>query len=213
MFGWMLSKLFVDYTETVKLGLGDPWFNPHLLNSSQPISCLRSLSIWVLWALRASFCHTCCAVGPWNSSGVFVKSINHLKWIKVLQSMLSFEANTFDGGHSCMLDLPSLFIIWSHALLVKLPVRDTHNRWTFLQPCRLNFPFVTLPNSTIKIPLRTGLVCCCCVCVKTLFVSVPSFVRTSCLTARHVDVQRRARALALLMWDGKHSACCCLTED
>lgn len=45
--------------------------------------------------------------------------------------MLSFEANTFDGGHSCMLDLCSLSIICSHALLrnnhVKLPVIDTQS--------------------------------------------------------------------------------------
>lgn len=65
--------------------------------------------------------------------------------------MLSFEANTFDGGHSCTLDLCSLFSIWSHTLL---PVRDTHNRWTFLWRWRLNFPFVSLSNSTIEITVE-----------------------------------------------------------
>lgn len=46
--------------------------------------------------------------------------------------MLSFEANTFDGGHSCFFDLHSLFIIWPRAFLqtnhIELFVRDTHSR-------------------------------------------------------------------------------------
>lgn len=72
--------------------------------------------------------------------------------------MLSFEANTFDGGHSWIFDLHSVFIIWSHALLrnnrARLFIRDTHNRSTFLQRCRLNLPFVTLFHRTTKITLE-----------------------------------------------------------
>lgn len=72
--------------------------------------------------------------------------------------MLSFEANTFDGGYSCFFDLHSLFIIWSLALLrnnhTRLFIRDTHNLWTFLHWCRLNVPFLTRFHRTIKITLE-----------------------------------------------------------